>query len=155
MPSAPERLNAHELLTEFESTIDISSIDASFVMRQFTWYLAIRQHRMQAPTQRLAQSCSIVACIWISFFSLSFNFARKLAKCNVMFCDNWKCPYPLYFPDPQNFNVFYCHIWPFIFSKYVYSLNEIVHFQLKYLYGRICCDYILIRAPLDRYLKCW
>jgi len=36
MPSAPERLNAHELLTEFESTIDISSIDASFVMRQFT-----------------------------------------------------------------------------------------------------------------------
>ncbi|VDN10338.1 unnamed protein product [Dibothriocephalus latus] len=34
MPAPPERLNAHELLTEFESTIDVSYIDACFAMRQ-------------------------------------------------------------------------------------------------------------------------
>ncbi|VDM03934.1 unnamed protein product [Schistocephalus solidus] len=34
MPAPPERTNAHELLTEFESTIDVSYIDACFAMRQ-------------------------------------------------------------------------------------------------------------------------
>ncbi|CAH8467428.1 unnamed protein product [Heterobilharzia americana] len=35
MVGAPERINAHELLTEFENSVDISSIDACFAMRHF------------------------------------------------------------------------------------------------------------------------
>ncbi|KAH8850744.1 Bromodomain testis-specific protein [Schistosoma japonicum] len=35
MVGAPERINAHELLTEFENTVDISCIDACFAMRHF------------------------------------------------------------------------------------------------------------------------
>ncbi|CAH8445520.1 unnamed protein product [Schistosoma bovis] len=35
MIGAPERINAHELLTEFENSVDISCIDACFAMRHF------------------------------------------------------------------------------------------------------------------------
>lgn len=33
MRGAPERVNAHELLSEFENSVDISYIDACFAMR--------------------------------------------------------------------------------------------------------------------------
>ncbi|CAH8827911.1 unnamed protein product [Trichobilharzia szidati] len=35
MVGPPERINAHELLTEFENSVDISCIDACFAMRHF------------------------------------------------------------------------------------------------------------------------